>query len=151
MPTDHVATPAEIEHRAPPPGPPGGLPPSLQAAAAAQQQQQAGQSANAGQALLAMLKQQQAAQAAAAAGGGGPPQRPMLPPNAVSAADVSMLDDTDKVARLTALQVGWGRVTGGVCLLLGRGAPPSGRGAAEGARRRPGALRSCAAGAGPAS
>ncbi|PSC71999.1 hypothetical protein C2E20_4744 [Micractinium conductrix] len=56
--------------------------------------------ANAGQALLAMLKQQQAVQRAAA---GGVPQQ-QLPPNAVSAADVSVLEEADKVARLTALQ-----------------------------------------------
>jgi hypothetical protein len=61
-------------------------------------------SGNAGQALLAMLKQQQAAAAAAAAGGGGGGARPALPPNAVNSADVTALDEADKVARLTALQ-----------------------------------------------
>ena len=86
MPTAHVATPGEIEQRMPPPGAP---PP--------------GQARDAGQALLAMLKQQQAAQRAAT--GGAQQPRPMLPPNAVSAADVTVLEEADKVARLTALQV----------------------------------------------
>ena len=99
MPTMRVATPGEIEQRLPPgmqglqPG--QGLPPGAFVAAA--------QSRDAGQALLAMLKQQQAAQKAAA-GQGGQQQRPM-PPNAVSAADVTVLEEADKVARLTALQV----------------------------------------------
>ncbi len=89
MPTAHVATPGEIEQRLPAGAPPGMPPP--------------GQARDAGQALLAMLKQQQAAQRAAAGGGQAP--RQMLPPNAVSAADVSVLEEADKVARLTALQV----------------------------------------------
>lgn len=89
MPTAHVATPGEIEQRLPG-APPGGAPPP-------------GQARDAGQALLAMLKQQQAAQRAAAGGGQAP--RQMMPPNAVSAADVTVLEEADKVARLTALQV----------------------------------------------
>ncbi|PRW39373.1 transcription activator BRG1 [Chlorella sorokiniana] len=89
MPTAHMATPGEIEQRLPAGAPPGGAPPP-------------GQARDAGQALLAMLKQQQAAQRAAAGGGQAP--RQVLPPNAVSAADVTVLEEADKVARLTALQ-----------------------------------------------
>lgn len=68
-----------------------------------------------------MLKQQQAAQAAAAGGGGGaagPPQQHMLPTSAISASDVSALDEADRVARLTALQVGAGPQGGQCCCML---------------------------------
>lgn len=93
MPTAHASSPGEIEQRMQAGAPPGGAPPP-------------GQARDAGQALLAMLKQQQAAQRAAAGGGQAP--RPVMPPNAVSAADVTVLEQADKVARLTALQVGLG-------------------------------------------
>jgi hypothetical protein len=85
---------------------PSVMPPGMAPPPGMQQQQQ--QSANAGQALLAMLKQQQAAQRAAASNGVGGyrlPERRPLPPNAVNAEDMSALEEADKVARLTALQV----------------------------------------------
>ncbi|KAL4440409.1 hypothetical protein ABPG75_003410 [Micractinium tetrahymenae] len=92
---------AAASRASPPPGMPAlspQQPPVVPAPASGAGQQ----TRDAGQALLAMLKQQQAAQKAAAAGGA--PAPPVMPPNAVNAADVTVLEEADKVARLTALQ-----------------------------------------------